>query len=201
MNFRRGRQMIVHDPRLNWPGNPNATPPVPATPLTPPVAWRRWTVHPMNSIEYILTRVGEVAGQVTDGIDALHFMAHGNRGLVALGRENLDEGNVRHFEQVAGKARFIVFFSCLVGSEHVGSAWMRGTETIGRTIAAITGATVITAQHNQEYHRTPANVIDFGPWEGPVDVYRPGALVTYQADDSPFRAGIRLDLEALVFGA
>ena len=202
MNFRRGRQMIVHDPGLMASARPNATPPLPAVQLTPPVAWRRWTVHPQNSVGFILGRVNEVIDGAGGAIDALHFMGHGSPGGMALGRGRLDADDVPQFEPLRDKVRVIVFFSCQVGGEHQSGGWSRTQPTtIGRRISDATGATVVVAQQNQTYsYNRRVRLINFGPWEGPVDVYAPGTAATYNAHN-PFRREPQIDLERLIFGS
>lgn len=195
MNFRRGFQMIVHDPGLN---NRHTNPP---TPLTPPVAYRRWTVHAQNSPRYILERVTDVAESTQGGLDALHFMGHGSPGGIRIGASRFTAANANLFASLRGKVGVIVFFSCQVGGEHQGAGWHRGHPTYyGQRIAAATGARVVVAQENQTYSWGRSRVIDFGDWEGPVDVFESsGDRSTYQAHN-PFRQERRLDLEELIFG-
>lgn len=190
MDFRRGRQMIVHDPNLN---NRNTTPP---TMLTPPVAFRRWTVHPQNSPGFIIQGV---ARQIRGGIDALHFMGHGNRGFIAVGRGTFSSSNADLFAQLRGHVRVIVFFSCLVAGDNRG--WYRGHPvSFGQHIAANSGARVVMARETQMYSWNSTNIIEFGQWEGPVDVYEPsGGWSEYQAHN-PFRTERPLRLEQLIFG-
>jgi hypothetical protein len=191
MNFRRGRQMIVHDPALN---NPHTNPP---TTLTPPVAFRRWTVHPRNSPEFILERVALVATQ-TGGLDALHFMGHGNQGFISVGGGTFSQTNADLFSGLRGKVSAIVFFSCLVGSDSQG--WYRGHPTyFGQRVAAESGARTVVAHQLQTYSWDANRIIDFGPWEGPVDVFEPeSGWSTYQ-NYNPFRAEPQLDLERVIF--
>lgn len=57
MNFMRGNQMVVHDPRLNNPGNSTATLPVPASPLRPPGAKQTWTVQLNDTAADLVIRI------------------------------------------------------------------------------------------------------------------------------------------------
>jgi hypothetical protein len=170
-NFLRGRQMIIHDPRLN---NPNTTPP---TPLSPPPAMNVWTVQTTDSAEHILGWAGEVAKgkSGTEQLDALHFMAHGMPGGLQIGRDNLGWGNIKLFEKLAGRIKgAIVFFGCEVGGEQASRGLSYGL-TFGNAVAALAQCKVITCKMVQTYSWVPGqNVIDFGKFEGIVYVYTPG---------------------------
>lgn len=192
MNFRRGRQMIVHDPALN---NPYTNPP---TMLIPPPAFRRWTVHPRNSPSFIIGRVAQVAKKV-GGLDALHFMGHGNRGFINVGQGSFQDSNADLFAQLSGNVGVIVFFSCLVGGDSRG--WYpQHPQYFGQRVAAESGARVVVAHRTQIYSWDSNRVIEFGPWEGPVDVFEPGhGWSTYQ-NDNPIRTEHPIDLERLIFG-
>jgi hypothetical protein len=184
--------MIVHDPRLN---NPRTTPP---TILTPPAAFRRWTVHPQNSPAFIIQRVAQAAAQA-GGLDALHFMGHGNRGFIAMGGGTFDSTNADLFAQMRGQVGVITFFSCLVGGDTRGWYYRHPTY-FGQRVAAESGARVVVAHQTQIYTWDRSRVIDFGPWEGPVDVFEPaGGWSTYQ-NANPYRTERRLELESLIFG-
>lgn len=184
--------MIVHDPGLN---NPHTTPP---TQLTPPVAFRRWTVHPRNSPRYIIDQVDRVA-TASGGLDALHFMGHGNQGFIRVGGGTFTRRNVDLFARIQGKVRVIVFFSCLVGGDTRG--WYpRHPRYFGQQVARQAAARVVVAQEVQTYSWDRNNVIDFGPWEGPVDVYEPEqGWSTYQ-NYNPFRTERPLNLDQIIFG-
>ena len=95
MDYARGFQMVIHDPRLD---NPRTTPP---TPLVPPAAQQTWTVNiTMHSPEHIFGWAGVVAR--TKKLDALHIMAHGNRSYVQIGTSGLTANNARVFEGLKG---------------------------------------------------------------------------------------------------
>ncbi|MEM1141384.1 MAG: hypothetical protein AAGI88_02260 [Pseudomonadota bacterium] len=195
MNFRRGHQVIVHDPGLN---DPFTTPP---TALTPPVAYRRWTVHPQNSATFIMQRITQYIDSAPNSrIDALHFMGHGNLGRIRIGRERFSSQNVNLFRALRGKVRYVVFFSCRVGGDTRGWVPRNHFRTFGARVSEATGANVVVAQQDQEYTYNAQNIIEFGTWEGPVDVYNPsGGWSAYQAYN-PFRRETPLRLENLIFG-
>jgi hypothetical protein len=197
MNFRRGKQMIVYDTGLSELGGYRAQ----SRPLSLPVAYRRWVLHPHNSSAYILRRVAMVASEADGGLDAVHFMGHGGPGRISLGRDGLSRDNVDSFSELAGNVRFIVFFSCQVGGEHQGGGWHRGQPTtFGRLIVQATGASVVVAQQNQGYDVGANGQVEFGAWDGPIDVYEPGGrLSTHQAHD-PFHPTRRFNLEETIFG-
>lgn len=195
MNFRRGKQMIVMDTGLQHLSGSRMSTAV----LTPPVAYRRWVVHPHNSINYILNGVAQVAHATAGGLDAAHFMGHGSPGAIHLGRERLSEHHADLFEMLRGKVGTIAFFSCQVGGEHQGGGWHRGHRTtLGQRIARASGAQVVVAQQIQLYH-VRNNEIDWGEWEGPVDVYAGHTISTYQAPN-PFRIEPAFNLERIIFG-
>lgn len=201
MNFRRGKQLIVYDTGLSEMGGGYQRSQV----LTPPVAYRRWVLHPNNTAPYILRRVAMVAAEASGGLDAVHFMGHGRPGHIALGRGGLDNGSLPAFREVRGNVRVIVFFSCQVGGEHHGhgaSGWIHGQPpTFARNIVEATGAKVVVAIQNQSYRVGANGEIDFGAWEGPVDVYEPGGIVSTHQAFNPFHRIIRpFDLEQVIFG-
>jgi len=193
--YHRGHQMVVLDPRLN---NPHTTPP---TLLNPPPAYNNWRVdQTRHSPQHILSWAARVAAGAPGGgrLDALHLMAHGNRAYMQIGSGTLDSGNVQLFAPLQDKTRWIVFWSCLVGSDSHG--WYRGhPQYFGAQIAQLVHCRVVVAHRNQEYNWRSGLVVEFGNWEGPVDIFEPdGGWATHQ-DDNPFRPTPRLDLEALIF--
>jgi hypothetical protein len=196
MNFRRGKQMIVFDTGLNALSGSQRS-----FQLKLPPAHRRWIVHPQNSLNYILNGVAQTA-HGTGGLDAVHFMGHGSPGIIRLGLETLSASHSDLFRMLQGQVGTIVFFSCMVGGQHQGSGWHRGHPlTFGQQIARASGSTVVLAQQIQRYRVTAAGEVDFGDWEGPVDVYQGRTIRTYQAADNPFQRTARpLDLEAIIFG-
>jgi hypothetical protein len=152
-----------------------------------------------DSPEHIVGWAGVVAR--SNRLDALHFMAHGNRSVVRIGAGSFSAANAHIFSALAGnRVRVIVFASCLVGSDTQG--WYRNHPVYyGQKIADITGAKVVVARENQVYQWHPStNVIDFGDWEGPIDVYSPGMTESYQ-EYNPFRTERRFDLERVIFGS
>ncbi|MFC1643184.1 hypothetical protein ACFL5O_10960 [Myxococcota bacterium] len=71
-SFIRGRQMVIHDQRLN---NPYTTPP---SPLKPPRAENVWSLSGGESAKHVLDWASSVArGGARGQLDALHFMGHG----------------------------------------------------------------------------------------------------------------------------
>ena len=198
MNFTRGNQMVVHDPRLNNPGNSTATPPVPASPLRPPGAKHTWTVQLSDTAAHIIGWTAKVA---TDSgtIDALHFMAHGNQGYLQIGADGFTASNINLFEKYDGHVKNIVFFSCLVGSD-LGNAAACGLESriYAQRVAKKAKARVIACNVNQVYSWGAAGIIDFGGFEGEVYVI--------EADGCNFQiysasSGNGLNLESLIFGS
>ncbi len=193
MNFRRGKQMIVLDTGLQHLSGSSMS----IDRLTPPVAHRRWVVHPRNSVNYILNGVAQAA--FPKGLDAVHFMGHGQPGRIQLGRERLSEHHAPLFEMLRDRVGTISFFSCQVGGEHQGAGWYRGQPTtFGQRIAGAARAKVVVAQQIQ-YYQVRNGVIDWGRWEGPVDVYDGNTISTYQ-QYNPFRGARAFDLEEIIFG-
>lgn len=216
MNFRRGHQMVIHDPNLNNPYlgrypagtmviNPATGHPLPNITVRPPDAHNVWPVTASDTPSHIVGWAAEVARRVPsgNGLDALHFMAHGNRAYVAIGQSGFDGRNVSEFARLrrgeGSWTRFIVFFSCLVSSDERG--WYRGhPRYFGQQVAQHAQTRVVMAHENQGYEWDASGTLDFGAWEGAVDVFEPnGDWATYQ-DYNPFRATPRLDLEGLIFG-
>jgi len=215
VNFRRGHQMVIHDPNLNNPGlgrHPagatlRATTTgrlVPNVPVRPPDAYNVWTVRSSDTPSHITDWASRVAQGAPggNGLDALHFMAHGNRAYAAIGASGFDGRNVSEFARLrrgtGSWTRFIVFFSCLVSSDDRG--WYRGhPRYFGQQVAHHAQTRVVMAQETQGYDWDASGVLDFGTWEGPVDVFEPnGDWATHQ-DYNPFRPTPRFDLEALIF--
>jgi hypothetical protein len=190
MNFGRGHQMIIHDPRLN---NPTTTPP---TLLRPPAAYNVWTVQPTHSPQHIIEWAATV-GTTSGGLDALHLMAHGNRAYMEIGSGSFGWHNVELFRQLSGKTRFISFLSCLVGSDE--SSAYRHPPMFGHRVAELSGANVLVCRENQQYSWSAAGVLDFGAFEGEVYVYTPGSTYNVYNSYNPFRATPQIDLEAQIF--
>lgn len=197
MNFTRGKQMIVHDPRLNNPGNATATPPVPSSPLRPPAAMNTWTVQLSDTADHITGWSSKVA---TDWgtMDALHFMAHGNEGYLQIGSDGFRASNINLFEKYKGHVNNIVFFACLVGKD-LGTAAACGLQNqiFAQRVAQKAGARIVACNVNQVYSWGAAGIIDFGDFEGDVFVIEPDGcnIRIFSAT-----AGNPLNLESLIFG-
>jgi hypothetical protein len=194
-DYHRGHQMVILDPRLN---NALTTPP---TLMDPPFAYNRWRVDPIiHSPQHILAWAGRVARGAPGGrgLDALHLMAHGNRALLQMGSGFLTADNVDLFEPLQGRTRWIVFWSCLIGSDSRG--WYRGhPEYFGQQVASTVGCQVVVA-HQPQLYQCFGTRLEFGEWEGPVDIFQPDGGWATQQDHNPFRGTRRLDLEAMIFG-
>src|SRR5437763_6502276 len=166
MNFLRGNQMVVHDPRLNNPGKPAAIPPVSASAVKPPGAKATWTVQSSDTADHITGWTAKVATD-NGSLDALHFMAHGNQGYLQIGSDGFTASNINLFERYKGHVKNIVFFACLVGSD-LGNAAACGLESriYAQRVAQKAGSRIIACNVNQVYSWGPAGVIDFGAFEG-----------------------------------
>ncbi|HRY15533.1 MAG: hypothetical protein KDI73_00630 [Candidatus Competibacteraceae bacterium] len=192
-NFMRGRQMIIHDPRLN---NPKTSPP---TPLRPPAAMNVWTVTTGDKAEHIIGWAAEVAKgkSGTDKLDALHFMAHGSIGGIQIGNDGLSWKNVDLFKKLNGYIKgAIIFFSCQVGGEQANHSASYAL-TFGSAVAAYAQCKVLTCKVNQIYSWTPGvNIIDFGEFENVVYVYTPkgdSKMLNYNDKST-------VDLNTIIFG-
>jgi hypothetical protein len=192
MNFMRGNQMVVHDPRLN---NPHTTPP---TPLRPPGAKNTWTVQLSDTADHITGWTNDVAkGWGT--MDALHFMAHGNQGYLQIGADGFTASNINLFEKYNGRVKNIVFFACLVGSD-LGNAAACGLQSriYAQRVAQKSKARIIACNVNQVYSWNAAGIIDFGAFEGDVYVIEPDGC-NFQIYNAS--SGNPLNLEHLIFGS
>jgi hypothetical protein len=192
MNFMRGNQMVVHDQRLN---NPHTTP---ATPLRPPGAKQTWTVQLSDSADHITGWTSKVASD-WGTMDALHFMAHGNKGYLQIGADGFTASNINLFEKYNGHVKNIVFFACLVGGD-LGDSAACGLESriYGQRVAQKSKARIVACNVSQVYSWGPAGVIDFGAFEGDVYVIEPDGcnFQIYSAS-----SGNPLNLENLIFGS
>ncbi|MCP5159097.1 MAG: hypothetical protein H6975_06690 [Gammaproteobacteria bacterium] len=192
-NFLRGRQMIIHDPRLN---NPNTNPP---TPLRPPAAMNVWTVSLTDSADHIIGWAASVAkgDSGTNQLDALHFMAHGSVGGMQIGAGNFGWKNIDLFKKLNGRIKgAIIFFSCQVGGEQAHHS-LSYSLTFGNVVAHHAQCKVLTCKVNQIYSWTPGvNVIDFGEFENIVYLYTPGGnpkVLNYSGKS-------KADLNSIIFG-
>ena len=185
--------MVVHDPRLN---NPNTTPP---TPLRPPGGLNTWTVDLSHSVPHILGWCARAMGS-GDKWDALHLMAHGAPGAMQIGSGWINNSALPLFEAMAGRVRFIVFFSCTVGGDNKGWYWGHPAY-FGQSVAQRSKARVVVCRQNQIYSWGASNTIDFGNFEGEVDIFAPDDSSESFQSPNPFRTLPLLDLEKLIFGA
>jgi hypothetical protein len=183
-DFRRGKQMIVHDPRLNYPSKPPKA-------LRPPAAYNVWTVSTADPLRNILGWVAAV-GNGVGRLDALHIMAHGQPDAVQLGKDWIQWANVPEFKALQSKVGRIVLFSCSVGG-----ATRQGYQlNFGNAIAAYSGAPCIICYATQWYNYGGGNVIDFGAFEGSVYMFSPsGQVKTY----NPYGKQ-QFDLGKAIFG-
>lgn len=181
-------------------------------PAVAPAAWFNLVADPTK--DTVATLFAAVAMRATIArmmgakeLDALHIMAHGNVGAVQLGVDWLHRPTMSALSKVAGMFRYVVFHSCLVGKPPPNSPAFMSSSTFSgsqfaRKTAALTKSFVVLARQVQIFHprklADPTKVeLNFGAWEGPVDVYQDGATVQTYNDllDDP------LDLETLIFGA
>lgn len=220
MDYKRGRQVILHDPRLSHPNVDLVGPPGPEdlirAMVLAPDSW--WTRRARPDVETVGMLFGAIQTRVTSAqqargygqFDALHIMAHGNKGVVQLGKDWLTPRTASALSKVKGLFRFVVFHCCLVGKLAPNQEAFVGLNTwsdsaFARQAAQLTGAEVILGRESQVYGVSlipnPVNPdqklarIDFGTWDGPVDHYRDGlSTQTYNGilDDS-------FDLEKLIF--
>lgn len=196
-DFRRGRQMLVHDPRVN---DHRTNPP---TALRPPRAFNTWTVGLSEPISHVIGWPAQLAARI-GGLDAVHFLAHGSPGYMQIGAGSFDASTVHFFRQfrdaATGQPRvpFIVMFSCSAGGDT--SGWYpHHPAYFGQRIAQESGARVVVARTIQHFTFDTANVIQLGPLEGEIDVYGAEGWDEYQGYN-PFHPSPALDLERLIFG-
>ena len=192
MDFMRGRQMIIHDPRLN---NPHTTPP---TALRPPAAMQVWTVDRADPADHIIGWAAECAKGASGGdrLDALHFMAHGAPGGIDVGKDRFGWGNVDLFKKLDARIKgAIVFFACQVGAEQANRG-LGYDLTYGNAVAAYARCKVLTCKVNQIYSWVNGvNVIDFGDFEDVVYLHVPGSgtrMLNYDGTT-------KVDLETIIF--
>ena len=176
-NFMRGRQMIIHDPRLRDEGD--STKGIPPSILIPPPAMNVWTVSVSDGADHIIEWAREVAKgkSGTEKLDALHFMAHGRPGGMQVGKDGSRLVQHRRLgrSSAATSRGAIVFFSCQVVREQSVHPLSYGL-TFGNAVATYAGCKVIDCKMNQVYSWHRGNKrFDFGEFEGPVYLYRPGA--------------------------
>lgn len=196
-NYRRGYQMVIFDPRVT-----DLSGPLPVV-ARPPAAYNVWTLNPASDGAMHIFNWARIVAEGAPGkrgLDVIHVIGHGNASIVQLGKDFVDGRNAaRVFAQIKGKTRWIVFWSCLVGSDQSGS-WRGAPMTFGEKVAKAANANVLVAREVQEAHLVPPdNTVNFGAFEGPVDIYKPnGERLTYQ-DHNPHRATPRVPLEQLIF--
>ena len=182
LNFGRGKQMIIHDLRLN---NPHTNPP---TRLKPPDAFNVRRCQQSDRTDHVLMNTASVA-KGAGKLDALHFMAHGTPGSVEVGSPGLSFSNADQLAPLAGHVGCIVLFSCEVGA----GTRMSYSLNFGNAVSAYAKCPCIACYATQYYSWSNGNVIDFGSFEGTVYVYD-GAKTTAH---NPNKA---IDLEKLIFG-
>lgn len=188
MNFNRGKQVIIHDPRLDDAGKP-------PRPLNPPQSSvLTWTVSKGDTLSNILANAALLA-DAAGKLDALHIMAHGEKAYIQLGADNISWGNIDQFTKLDGKARCIVIFSCQVGSDESRDD---SSSALGSAIAQLTGAKVLVCRENQTYSWGGTRTIDFGNFEGEVYLYYPkgGHNVIFKNTTS---GKAQIDLEPYIF--
>lgn len=192
-NYARDWQMVVHDSRLN---NGLTTPP---TPLRPPAAQQTWTVTTEFTVDHICGNIAACANGPRGKFDAVHILAHGNRRYVQIGKDNISFDRLTPFAKLLNKTRWIVFWSCLVGSDDETGHFPHGhPEYFGARLSKMTNANVVVARQTQTFS-WPGLTIDFRDWEGPVDIFHPNDSADCWQEPNPFRTPPKLDLERLIF--
>ena len=217
MDFKRGRQVVLHDPRLATPGAKIVGAPSEemwwlGLRAIAPKAWANFEADPKKDtvaklFAAVAMRVSIARLTGVKEVDALHIMAHGLQGAIELGSDWLHRPTMPALGKIAGMFRYVVIHSCLVGKVPQNAPAFMSSTTFGgsqfaRKAAELTKSTVVVARQEQMYSVTKVKdptkgEIYFGEWEGPVDVYQEGLPVrTYNGiiDDA-------FDLESLIFGA
>lgn len=197
MNFTRGKQIVIHDPRLDDGQKP-------PRPLNPPQSSvLTWTVQRGDSLKSILKNAATLADAGGGKLDAVHIMAHGEKGKIYLGADGINWGNVEKFTILNGKTRNIVVFSCQVGSDetHDDALGSGGsTSSLGGAMASLSGAKVLVCRQNQTYSWGASRNIDFGLFEGEVYLYSPGGGHTVIFKNNT-TGKAQIDLEPYIFQA
>ncbi|MBM3621297.1 MAG: hypothetical protein FJX20_11460 [Alphaproteobacteria bacterium] len=216
MNYVRGRQVVIHDPRLETVLSDAIGPPsdelwMLGRKAIAPKAWWNLEVDPKkHKVSEIFAAVAlraNIAKMTGIGeLDALHIMAHGTQGAIQLGSDWLHKPTMSALGKIAGVFRFVIIHSCLVGRPPQGTpAFMTfmtfGGSQFAHKAAALTKSTIVVARQLQYYSvKKHADLnraeLDFGKWDGPVDVYKHGLPVEThnQIVDDAF------NLEKLIFG-
>lgn len=169
-------RMLVYDNRVE--GRP------------PSIAANTYTVGPSTEIVHALTWIATYATR-NGGLEDLYILAHGKGayirdpdaqmtrlspgfGLIFC-REDLTLSNVHLTNMLNGLVEVICLFAC--GPAHTPRGYRNRNgdgELFCRQLSAYTGAVVVAPVENQRYSRSgPNNVIDLGPWEGPVRRFEP----------------------------
>jgi len=208
MNFKPGYQMLVCDPRVM---KETYGPPGPeewwwGKGVRLPEAYKSWVYDAQATVLAILAEIARVAkgAKGGNGLDAVHFLAHGGQGAVHLGKEWLSKPNIQLVNQLANLCRYIVFYTCSLGKPPITAPLIPGASPLGgspfaRAVAQRTFARVVVARQPQSYDVKLVKgflEVKQNDWIGPVDVYYPDGLVQTYNDllDSKF------DLEKLIFG-
>ena len=215
MDYARGKQIVLFDPRLRPPhefDDPTRHSAWNGLMMVPPKCWFAYTVVPSkdkaSDLFAMVAGMVSVSGILGGGkFDALHIMAHGAPGYVQLGRPGLKDANAGMLAKIENMFRYVVFHGCLVGKPPPFSDAFMIQNTISgsgfaRKVAAYTGARVVAAREEQHYfiQKHPDDpwmgFVDFGDWEGPVDIYEKNQPVqSYQVNP----IDPKFDLEKTIF--
>lgn len=190
--------MVVLDLRLALRADPkknSAQPIIIAT--RPPQAKQAWTVSVSDTADHITGWTAKVAAD-WGKMDALYFMAHGNRGYIQIGADGFSLKNIHLFERYAGKVKTIVFMSCLVGGNVYYPSVCSTEVSFAQQVAQKSGARVVACRQVQTASISrQTGEIDFKEFEGDVYVIEPDGCryKTYNAQN-----GRKLNLEKLILG-
>jgi hypothetical protein len=202
MNYKRGKQLVIFDTRVKQDTRM----------LEPPEAAYRLKINPTDSIEeYLGIAALLLQENEKDKIDAIHLIAHGNRGFMQLGKDGLSTGNAHICEQIQNKARVVVLNACSTGSDISPGLVNANLSTLGGAVANKTNSKVIVCRDMQwfgSYNTTsewipsfikkPNYIYDPGDFEGQVFICYPGGTTnTIFAPSSPAKSNI--DVEGYIF--
>jgi hypothetical protein len=183
--------MLIHDTRVEGtaPGGvPNVYRVNSSVPLDNALSWIAEYARASGGLERLLILCHGLSGPIADPVARISTYDHGF-GL-ALCREKLTFRTVARTRRLNGLIRHIIVYACGAARTRPGYENTRADgRQLCRELAAFSGASV-TAAVDTQYYRTgaagffhrvlrlgPQDIIDPGPWEGPLYRFNPDGSI------------------------
>ena len=129
LNYSRGNQLFINDPRVFWQIGSNRIP------VSPPNSRHRFTPMVTEPVQNIMSIAAQFAA-IDGKLDAMHLFAHGTPGFLLMGADGLTKDNAKVFKPLRDQVRVVVIYGCNSGADIVPGFINAHLHSLGGAVAA-----------------------------------------------------------------